>query len=179
MNTPIIKRYEREEHCRLQAAALFTEDLSISEIARRLKVSRQSVSRWHQIWLAQGAEGLKTHVLPGQHSRLSDPQRQQILAALLEGPQAHGYETPLWTLSRITDLIRKLTGVQYHPGHVWYLLQALGWTCQKPEAQAKERNDAQIAAWLQTEWPRLKKGHKSEGTNWPLSMRVVSRLNPA
>ena len=94
--------------------------------------------------------------------------------ALLEGPEAHGYETPLWTLARITDLIKKLTGIDYHPGHVWYLMQALDWTCQKPEAIAKERDNAQIAAWLEKEWPRIKKGRKSEGANWPSSTRVVS-----
>src|SRR6266567_4272258 len=125
MNTPIIKRYERDEARRMQAAELFEADLSNAEIGRRLHVSRQSVSGWYQTWKEQGKEGLKVQ-LPGPCCRLSQAQQEQILEALLQGPEAHGYETPLWTLSRIAQLIVKLTGVSYHRGHVWYLLQDLG-----------------------------------------------------
>jgi transposase len=81
------------------------------------------------------------------------------LAAELErGPQAHGYHTELWTLQRIADLIRKLFGVRYHPGHVHRLLGALGFSCQKPEVRAKERDEAAIQRWLREDWPALKKG---------------------
>jgi len=45
--------------------------------------------------------------------------RQSIEAALRQGPRAHGFRTNLWTLPRVARLIEHLTGVQYHPGHVW------------------------------------------------------------
>ena len=57
MNTPIIKRYQRDEARRMQAAELFEQDLSNAEIARRLKVSRQAVSGWYQTWKEQGKAG--------------------------------------------------------------------------------------------------------------------------
>jgi transposase len=162
MNTPTIKRYERDEHRRLQAAALFAQGVSNAEIGRRLHVSRQSVSGWYQRWKEQGEAALKAR-LPGPQSRLSQEQRQQIVAALLQGPQAHGFDTPLWTLERIAELIARLTGVSYHPGHVWYVLREMHWSCQKPEAQARERDQGEIARWRAEELPRIKKGPKSEG----------------
>ena len=161
MNTPIQKRYERDEHRRLQAAALFEAGLSNAEIGRRLHVSRQSVSGWNQRWKQEGEAGLMAQ-LPGRSPRLDESQRQQILAALLEGAEAHGFETPLWTLGRIATLIKRLTGVAYHPGHVWHLLQAWNWSCQKPEPRARERDEAAIARWLAQDWPRIKRGQRSE-----------------
>lgn len=173
MNTPIIKRYERDEQRRMQAAVLFAEDLSNAEIGRRLHVSRTSVSHWYQIWKEQGTDGLKVQK-PGRQPLLNAKQLQQIIAALLEGPEAHGFETPLWTLARIAKLIAKLTGVSYHPGHVWYILQALDFSCQKPEEVAKERDEAAIARWLCERWPRIKRGRKSEGPSWLSSMLAAS-----
>jgi len=37
-------------------------------------------------------------------------------------------------------------------------MQALDWTCQKTRNQSQGRNDAQIAAWRDEEWPRIKRG---------------------
>src|SRR5258708_10673170 len=100
MNTPIIKRAQREEQRRMQAAELFEADLSNAEIARCLHVSRMSVSHWYQTWKEQGTQGLKARQ-PGRQARLSAEQLEQVVQALLQGPEAHGYETPLWTLARI------------------------------------------------------------------------------
>jgi transposase len=177
MNTPIVKRYERDEQRRMQAAELFAQDLSNAEIARRLHVSRMSVSHWYQIWQAQGSEGLKVR-RPGRQPQLSNQQLQQVAAALLEGPEAHGFETPLWTLARISQLIEKLTGVSHHPSYVWYLLQAMDFSCQKPEPVAKERDDAEIARWLAQEWPRIKRGPSSEGPRSASLMRADSLSSP-
>jgi transposase len=178
MNTPIIKRYERDEARRMQAAELFAQGLSNAEIGRRLHVSRQTVSGWYQIWRQQGTAGLKVH-LPGPCCRLSQEQKAQILLALVQGPEANGYDTPLWTLARITKLIAKLTSVSYHPGHVWYLMQDLDWTSQKPEPVARERDQAKIDRWLAEEFPEVKKGPSSEGPSSPSLMRADSPSNPA
>lgn len=178
MNTPIIKRYERDQARRLQAAELFTQDLSNAEIGRRLHVSRQTVSGWYQTWKEQGTDGLKVQ-LPGRSCRLSQEQKEQIRQALAQGPEANGFETPLWTLERITQLIDKLTGISYHPGHVWYLMADLDWTCQKPEPIARERNQAQIDHFVEEEFPRVKKGRSSEGPSSLSTMRAASPSNPA
>ena len=60
-------------------------------------------------------------------------QTQKVVAALLEGPRAAGHRTELWTLPRVRLLIGKITGVRSHPGHVWRVLGALGFSYQRPE----------------------------------------------
>jgi transposase len=61
----------------------------------------------------------------------------------------------------VAKLIDQEFGVRYHPGHVWKVLTALGWSCQKPERRAIERDEAAIARWKYTEWPRIKKRRAS------------------
>jgi len=147
---------------RKQAAALFAEDLSNAEIGRRIGISRPTVSKWRQKFHQDGQAGLALHP-PGTPARLTPTQVEQVTAALLLGAEAHGFATPLWTLARISHLIADLTGVTYHPGYVLYLLKAWDWSWQKPEAVAKERDEAEITRWLTTAWPRIKRGQKSAG----------------
>ena len=79
--------------------------------------------------------------------------------ALARGAEANGYATDVWTLSRAAEVIQRLTGVSYHPGHVWYLLRnQLEWTWQRPARRAVERNEAAIEQWVTKRWPQLKKG---------------------
>jgi transposase len=51
--------------------------------------------------------------------------------ALRQGAQAHGFGTDLWTLPRVAAVIERVTGVRYHPGHVWKILAALEWSLQQ------------------------------------------------
>src|SRR5512139_466473 len=102
---------------RLRAAEMFERGESQAEVARVLRVSRQSVMRCHDRWRTSGREGLEGAGRAGRLPRLTADQLAQLETELLRGPLAHGHRTELWTLPRITKLIEKLTGVSYHPGH--------------------------------------------------------------
>src|SRR5437667_32844 len=93
----------------------------------------------------------------GRPPRLSARQRQALLKQLLRGPMAHGYPTQLWTTQRIAEVIERRYGVRYHRNHVSRLLAQCGWTCQKPERRARERDEPAIARWKRNAWPRVKK----------------------
>ena len=145
------------EKRRKQAAGLFAKGKSAPEVARRLGVARQVSYRWKEAWERGGKAALASKGAAGRKSRLTPEQTQLITEALLEGPVAHGYKTALWTLPRVTDLIEDLTGIRYHPGHVWRLLGASGFSCQRPERRAIERDDKAIAKWQRVKWPDIKK----------------------
>ena len=75
------------------------------------------------------------------------------------GAEANGYATDVWTLARVAEVIQRLTGISYHPGHVWYLLRnQLDWTWQRPARRAVERDEEAIEQWVEKRWPQLKKG---------------------
>lgn len=70
---------------------------------------------------------------------------------------ALGYRTDLWTTWRVAEVIRRHLGVRYHPNHVRRLLVGLGWSYQKPERRARERDEAAIERWKRVRWPAVKK----------------------
>jgi len=84
-------------------------------------------------------------------------QRRRLAKVLLKGPRHHGYSTELWTLERVAEVIAMNFGVEYHPGHVWKILRAMAWSCQKPERRARERDEEAIRRWREVDWPRIKK----------------------
>jgi transposase len=76
---------------------------------------------------------------------------------LLKGAGACGFSTDLWTQRRVAQVIQREFGVRYHPHHLWRVLIGLGWSCQKPETRARERNEPAIAHWKRYHWPHIKK----------------------
>ena len=76
---------------------------------------------------------------------------------LARGARAHGYPNDLWTTKRIAAVITREFRVQYHPAHVSRVLAACGWSCQKPERRAIERDEAAIASWKRYRWTAVKK----------------------
>lgn len=145
------------ERRRLRAARLFERDVPVPEIVRRLGIARQVGYRWHQTWKAGGEAALASKGSAGPKARLTPAQIQQITDALIKGPVAQGYKTQLWTLPRVAALIENLTGFRYHPGHVWRILRDSGFSCQRPERRAIERDEKAIRQWKRVEWPALKK----------------------
>jgi transposase len=145
------------EKRRKRAGELFNKGYSAPDVARRYGVARQVVYRWKDAWEAGGKKALASKGPAGRKSKLTGEQTRRITKALLAGPSAQGYKTDLWTLPRVAALIEDLTGVRYHPGHVWRLLGASGFSCQRPERRAVERDEKAIRRWQRVEWPALKK----------------------
>ena len=139
--------YATEQARRIEAGRLFAEGLSPAEAARRLGVTRQATNGWFRLWKAHGVEALRGTGRTGRKRRLSEEDLRRLEALLIEGPQAHGYPTNLWTLRRIASVVQKEFGVSYHPGHVWKLLRQLGWSCQRPARRARERNETATGRW--------------------------------
>jgi transposase len=151
------------ERRRFRALELLQQGFNQSEVARRVKVCSQTVSRWARITAAEGRTALKAAGRAGRKPLLDHKQRARLVARLLEGPAKLGYETPLWTCERVAHLIAAEFGVRYHAGHVWKVLRQLGWSPQRPAGRALERNEEVIAEWKRTTWPAIKKKPKKKG----------------
>ena len=152
------QRAERQAR-RERAAELFAQGRSQAEVARELDVSRQSASRWHAGWQADGTGALRSRGPTGRRPKVPDAALEPIQQALLKGALAHGFATDVWTLDRIAVVVQGLTGVQLSNPSVWRLLRGrLGWSVQRPARQAKERDEEAIQHWVAYEWPRIKKG---------------------
>ena len=150
--------FEKLEKRRKDAARMFKAGTKQADVARLLGVSRQSVSRWYKDWEKTGIRGMKAAGRAGRKPKLGRSDLKRIDKALRKGARANGFNTDLWTLRRVAQVIERISGVHYHQGHVWRIMrESMGWSLQRPAKKAKERNEAAVKAWVAETWQELKK----------------------
>ncbi|MFJ9552058.1 winged helix-turn-helix domain-containing protein [Streptomyces erythrochromogenes] len=158
-SVPPLSRPQLAEARRVRAAELFVQGRSNAEIAGMVGVHAESVRRWRRAWENGGAQAMRRRPASGRRPKLGDAQVEKVRAALERGAQAHGFEADLWTLERVGVVVERVTGVSLSRASVWRLLTGrLGWSLQRPERRAVERDESEIARWIAHEWPRIKKG---------------------
>jgi putative transposase len=131
--------------------------MSKAEISRYLGISRATVGEWAKTIEVKGIGGLRKRKAAGSASKLSNPQKEKLKKKLDRGALASGFPTDRWTLERVQKLIKKEFGVIYHLNYLNRLLRKLGFSPQKPLPQAVEQEKELVEAWLQGDWPRIKK----------------------
>jgi transposase len=142
---------------RVQAGRLLERGRTPAEVAARVGVARQTVYTWKRMLDEGGLDALRKTRRTGPQSKLDEAALARLRAVLLENPTAHGFGTELWTLRRVRQIIHRLFGVRHSEVHVWRLLGQMGFSSQKPEKRALERNEEAIRAWKRRTWPALKK----------------------
>jgi transposase len=150
-----------EEGRRIRGWELHLQGWSQVKIAEALGVTQGAVSRWIARGNQGGLDALRTKQAPGAPSRLTDDQRTQLVTILKEGAEAHGFLGAVWTQARIAKVIKRTFGVSYHRDHIGRIMRDLGWSAQKPQEQASQRNDAAIASWREETWPAIKKKRRT------------------
>ncbi len=145
---------ERRRH---RAVELLHQGQSPVEVAQAVGCDRRSVRRWSAAFRKRGAPGLKARAASGRPPRLDAKAKRTLEKALLRGAVAAGFATDLWTCPRVAQLIEESFGITYHVDHVCRLLHGLGWSPQKPQRRAIERDEEEIRRWVKQAWPRIKK----------------------
>ena len=100
---------------------------------------------------------LRCGIVEGRVARCFHAQWREGLTILARGAKRSGFETERWTLPRIRAVIHRRFGVVYHVDYLSSRLRDLGWTPQVPAVWAAERDEELIRAWLDRDWPRIKK----------------------
>lgn len=149
------------ERRRFRGLALLRQGLSPVEVARRVGVDRRSVRRWNAAVRQQGRRALAARPASGRPPRLSAADRERLERDLLGGARAAGFATDLWTCPRVAQWVARRFHVHYHADHVCRLLHALGWSPQKPQRRAIERDEKAVRQWMRSTWKAVKK--KSAG----------------
>ncbi|MFC1735154.1 IS630 family transposase [Candidatus Hydrogenedentota bacterium] len=145
------------EQRRNRAIELLEQGYQPVDVASMLGVDRRSVRRWKAAYRENGQEGINRKPAPGRPCKLGEKARQELERRLLKGAKAAGFPTDLWTCPRVARLISARFGVTYHVDHIGRLLRSLGWSPQRPQRRAAERNEEAIQGWIKEQWPRIKK----------------------
>ena len=142
---------------RIRAARLLQAGKKPAEVATLVGAPRQTVYRWKAVLEAEGIEALRDMNKGGRPGLLGAAELVQLQIALMEGPVAHGFGTPLWTLKRVRVFVERRFGVRYSDVHIWRLLGQMGFSSQRPERRALERDETAVEEWNKRTWLALKK----------------------
>ena len=148
---------EDKERIRLKAGKMFQKGRTQAEVARKFNVSTAAANQWHSIWKKRGADGLKSAGKSGVKPKLTQEKRQAFKKAILKGPLAFGYETDLWTLPRLSAVMKKVNKIKFSEVWIWHIIRDLGFTPQRPQVQAMQRDEKMIKEWKEKTLPDLKK----------------------
>jgi transposase len=96
---------------------------------------------------------------------LTPTQEKIVRRWLNDSPREHGFDTELWTAPRLARLIDEEFDLRLNPRYLSAWLRERGFTPQKPRRVPRERDPRVIAAWLESDWPRIKK--RRDGTGPP------------
>jgi transposase len=135
------------------------------EIAHIVGATRRTIRRWKALYRQKGIRGLEAVPAPGRPIRLSIEQRDELEQILMQGARVAGYDTDLWTCPRVVEVIRHQFGVRYHVDHIGRLLHSLGWSPQRPQRRAMERDEQKVRSWIKGTWVRIKKNEKASSTS--------------
>lgn len=151
------KRLSEATKKRLKAGRLLLAGKGCADVAQAVGVARQTVYTWKRLLDEGGINALRDVPERGRPSQLDEQQLVAVRAALLQSPTEHGFNTELWTLKRVGTLIERMHGVRFGQTNVWRILGTLGFSPQKPEKRAIERNEDAVRSWKRHTWPALKK----------------------
>lgn len=147
---------------RMRAGRLMLAGKTPAEAARAVGVARQTAYTWKARLDEGGIDALREMAV-GRPAQLDAAQLEGLRTALLQGAMAHGFGTALWTLKRVAALIERLFGVRFSEVHVWRVLGAMGFSSQKPQQRAIERDEDAVRAFKRKTWPALKKSVPPSG----------------
>jgi transposase len=128
---------------------------SVSDIARKLGISRTSVYEWLRSFMVEGESGLKPTWKGGRPPKLTGTQKKRLAELVKAGPMAAGFLAGGWNSALIQELIRREFGVLYNVHYVCDLLKGLGFSLQKARFVSDHLDEAKRLAWLTRVWPDI------------------------
>lgn len=149
------------EDRRQEAINLIEKDgLTAAAAARRMKIHDRTIRKWLAAYRKDGIKGLTVKVSTGRKRKLQLNESKKLQRIILDGAVKAGFPNELWTSKRVLQVIKNTFGIEYHSNHLPKLLRNLGFTPQRPQREAREKDQVQIDKWVRFKWTRIKKKPK-------------------
>ena len=115
---------EIREWKRKQGFEMLKKGMKKSVISKKLEVNRKTVYNW-SVKLEQSGDwhDRKQRASKG---KLTEDQKEKLKKIIDSGPSSYGYDTDLWTLKRISEVISGEFNVDYNTTHIWRVLKNRG-----------------------------------------------------
>jgi transposase len=111
---------------RRAAGQLLLDGASVEEVAGRFHISLKTVKRYQALVESGGLDALRQFSVGGRSSALDDDALIWISKALQGSAKVHGFESDVWTNSRLRGLIDTTYGVRFSRVYIWQIATNLG-----------------------------------------------------
>lgn len=153
----MVKKLDDAVRRRVRAGRMLLGGKTPAQVALAVGVARQTVYTWKAVLDEGGIDALRDMPRRGRPARLGEEQLQALARVLLQSPTEHGFGTDLWTLKRVGVVVQRMFGIEFSLSQIWRILGGLGFSVQKPERRAIERDEDAVQTWKRKTWPALKK----------------------
>jgi len=141
---------------RMRAIRAVERGRTIADTADAYGVSVRTVFRWLSRYDKNGMEGLDRRPGSGRPRKLKELTETALRDIVLRPASAFGYETDLWTVGRLHQVIRERHRIVISRDTVWRRLREAGLTYQKPEREYYEVSQEAREQWRRSEVPRIR-----------------------
>lgn len=128
-----------------------------NEVGRALSVSAPTVYSWFHRWKAEGLKGLEHRPKSGRPAIADAAYLQVVEETLEQDPGELGYDFALWTIQRLNQHVRQVTGKQISDERLRLILQAHGWVYRRPKEDLGAMQDKEARKWAEEFLEELKK----------------------
>ena len=131
--------------------------ISVVEVAEAYGVDRTTLYRWRKRYESNGHQGLQRQPGSGRPRKLEEMDEQELRGIILQPATTFGFETDLWTVGRLHQVLEEQYFAEISRDTVWRRLREAGLTYQKPERQYYEIDEAARQKWLRYEVPKIRR----------------------
>jgi len=139
------------------ATTAVLDGMSIVNTATAFGVDRKTVSRWVSKFQNGGSEALQRKTGSGRPRKLKELCENKLRDIVLAGAVSFGFESDLWTVSRLRRVISDTFTIRLSKNTVWRRLRDAGLTYQKPEREYYEIDEESRKKWKRYEVPKIQR----------------------
>ena len=136
--------------------AVVRRGLAIGEVAEAYNTDRTTLFRWIKRYRQQGENGLHRQAGSGRPRKLKELEGKRLWNLVLQPATHFGYETDLWTVGRVHQVVQEKLKVVVSKDTIWRRLREAGLTYQKPERQYFETDDEARQEWVDNRLPQIR-----------------------
>lgn len=141
---------------RVRATNAVARGLTIADVAESFGVSERSILRWTRRIREGGLEALARKVGSGRPRSLGVSETMQLCSIVARPASEYGFETDLWTVSRVRQVVEDKCGIVTSDDTVWRRLRDAGLTYQTPARRYFQIDEEARRKWLRIEAPKIR-----------------------
>lgn len=129
--------------------------VAVGQVAESYNVDRTTIYRWASRFEELG--DLRRRPGSGRPRKLEELTETELREIVLNPASEYGFETDLWTVGRLRQVICEDFHMVISKNTVWRRLREAGLTYQKPEREYFEIDEETRRKWLRYEAPKIRR----------------------